>query len=530
MPGKLTLLDSILATPPSGHHDVTASIRASLLSTLFENTRSLVMSGTAGAFVALVALIRLRQEWAALWLVADLALLAGRLGIVHGYVARNRAEAVHPAPWAVRYAPVSLLYCFALGAGTMACVMSPDSELASLATMVTAGILGGVASRNAALPRLAIAQICLGALPIGVGAALAPRSSAWILIPPLFLYICGMASIVRRHYGSLVALMTAEQKHAELAARFDAALTHMPHGLCTIDDAGKVVIANRRTAELFGATVEMLRLNVPLPEFIGHAGLAKFGETLRRQLVERCTTWLAEERTPLDLPLNDGRRLEMTRNPVPDGSAVIIIEDVTERRLTEAKILHLARHDPLTGLPNRRELSERLGQLLARNAANQAPPLAVMYLDLDGFKQVNDSLGHHAGDEVLAAVAARLRAMLRCGDGELVARIGGDEFAVIVERAAPAMSEALAERVIYRLSEPYLLSTGETVGIGTSIGIAFAVDGDSFERLMRRADAALYDAKTAGKGTFRFAAANGNNETAVAPANRHATRGSGQVA
>jgi len=533
MPGKPTLLDSILATPPSGHSDVTASIRASLLSTLFENTRSMLMAGTAGAFVAAVALLRLRAEWAVWWLIADLALLAARLGIIRSYVARNRAEAVHPGPWAARYAPVSLVYCFALGAGTMACVMSPDAELASLATMVTAGILGGIASRNAALPRLAITQICLGALPIGVGAALAPRSSAWILIPPLFLYIGGMAAIVRRHYDSLVALMTAEQKHAELAARFDAALTHMPHGLCTIDDAGKVVIANRRTAELFGATVEMLRLNVPLPEFIGHAGLAKFGETLRRQLVERCSAWLAEERTSLDLPLNDGRRLEMTRNPVPDGSAVIIIEDVTERRLSEAKILHLARHDPLTGLPNRRELSERLSQLLTRNvtsqAASQAAPLAVMYLDLDGFKQVNDSLGHHAGDEVLAAVAARLRAMLRSGDGELVARLGGDEFAVIVEHAAPATSEALAERVIYRLSEPYSLSTGETVGIGTSIGIAFAVNGDSFERLMRRADAALYDAKTAGKGTFRFASIKGNNEAVIALANRHGTRGRNEL-
>ncbi|TKC87773.1 diguanylate cyclase [Trinickia terrae] len=503
MPGRLSLLDRILATPQSGSSGVSAPIRASLLSTLFGNTRSLWMSGTAGSFVALIALLRLHQPWAAMWLAVDLALFATRLAIIGSYVAHNRVEPVPPEPWAARYAPVSLLYCLALGAGTMGCVMSPDAEMASLATMVTAGILGGIASRNAALPRLAVTQICLGALPIGVGALLAPRSSAWILVPPLFLYIGGMAAVVRRHYDGFVALMTAEQKHAELAGRFDAALTHMPHGLCTIDDAGKVVIANRRTAELFGTTVEMLRLNVPLPEFIGHVSLDKFGETLRAQLVERCTAWLAEERAPLGLSLDDGRELEMTRNPVPDGSAVIIIEDVTERRRTEAKILHLARHDPLTGLPNRRELSDRLDLLLLSRAANrQEPPLAVMYLDLDGFKQVNDTLGHHAGDEVLAAVAGRLRAMLR--SGELVARLGGDEFAVVAEDARPAASEALAARLIQRLSEPYFLSTGETVGIGTSIGIAFAVHGDTFQRLMRRADAALYDAKTAGKGRFRF--------------------------
>src|SRR5258707_8057743 len=131
----------------------------------------------------------------------------------------------------------------------MACVMSPDAGLASLAVMVTAGILGGIASRNAALPRLAIAQICLGAAPIGLGALLASRSAMWILVPPLCLYVVAMASVVGRHYAVLVALMTAEQKHAELAARFDAALAHMPHGLCTIDNSGKVIIANRRTAE-----------------------------------------------------------------------------------------------------------------------------------------------------------------------------------------------------------------------------------------------------------------------------------------
>ncbi|WP_244212256.1 PAS-domain containing protein [Paraburkholderia hospita] len=106
----------------------------------------------------------------------------------------------------------------------------------------------------------------------------------------------------------------------------------MPHGLCTLDEDDKVIIANRRTAELFGATVERLELNVPLPESIGHVGPAQFGDTLRQQMVERCTAWLAGERNPLDLELCNGRQLEITHNPVPDGSAVIVIEDVTERR------------------------------------------------------------------------------------------------------------------------------------------------------------------------------------------------------
>ncbi len=479
-----------------------ASIRASLLSALFENTLPLYMSGAASIFVALVAVFRLHQTWAELWLATDIALLLARLVIVRSYVKQNDAEPAHPGRWAARYAPLALSYCLVLGAGTTACMMSSDAMLATSAVMVTAGILGGIASRNAALPRLAMAQVCLGAFPIGLGAALSPHSDVWILVPPLFLYIGGMAAVIRRHYVRLVALMTADQKHAELAAQFDAALTHMPHGLCTIDSAGKVIIANSRTAELFGTTIEMLRLNVSLSEFIGHMALQTFGESLRKQLVERCTQWLSEEPCSLDLPLTDGRHLEMTRNSVPDGSAVIIIEDVTQRRQAEAQVLHLARHDPLTGLPNRRDLCDRLSQKLPRVTHNPKSTLAVMYLDLDGFKQVNDNLGHHAGDEVLTTVAERLKAILH--RGESIARLGGDEFAIVLDCATPVTGEALAHRVIQQVSKPYLLSSGTRVTIGTSIGIAFANDNDSFERLLRRADGALYEAKTAGKGTFRF--------------------------
>lgn len=276
----------------------------------------------------------------------------------------------------------------------------------------------------------------------------------------------------------------------------------MPHGLCTLDAEGKVVIANRPTAELLGATVERLKLNVPLPEFIGHAGLAQFGDALREQLVERCTAWLDGERSPLGLELHDGHQLEMTRNPVPDGSTVIVIEDVTARRESEAEILHLARHDPLTGLSNRRHLRDRLEGTLSRHAISQPPPLGVMYVDLDGLKKVNDTLGHHAGDEVLTTVAERLTAVLLHDDQ--VARFGGDEFLVVLGNTTATISAALAQRIIEQMSFPYLLSTGSTSNIGASVGIAFANRDDSFELLMKHADTALYEAKQAGKGTFRF--------------------------
>lgn len=192
----------------------------------------------------------------------------------------------------------------------------------------------------------------------------------------------------------------------------------------------------------------------------------------------------------------------MTRNVVPDGSSVVIIEDVTERRRAEARILHSARHDVLTGLPNRRHLREQLGKMLAKQKDVPDARLAVMFLDLDNFKLVNDKFGHSAGDEVLRSVARRLRRTLR--HGEILARLGGDEFAIVMEQATPEASATLAQRVIGCLSQPYRLSTGATATIGASVGIAFRKNGNSFKQLIERADTALYEAKASGKGTFCF--------------------------
>ncbi|MDE1180324.1 sensor domain-containing diguanylate cyclase [Paraburkholderia sp.] len=511
MNGRTFFHHAILATPAVGDIGMTPAIRASLLSRLFEDRQSLIMAAAASAFVSLIALIRLHQAWAAAWFAIDVGLTAARLGLVHAYwEQRAQSGAEQAATSAARYAPLALAATVLLGLGACACVMSGDSGLDTVAIMVAAGTLGGIASKNAALPRLAKTQICLGAIPIALGALFAPHTTYWILVPPLFLYVAGMVSIVRRHYESLVALMTAEQKHARLAAQFDAALTHMPQGLCTVDESGYVQIANSRTAELFGARSDAMRLNTRFPEFIGQLARTTLGGTLRLQLVARCAAWLSGRFAPLDVQLDDERQLEMTRNPVPDGSTVIIIEDVTERRRAEQKMLHWARHDPLTGLPNRRDLRGRVERLLSLEAAHYDPQLALMYLDLDGFKNVNDTLGHYAGDEVLKSVAGRLAKTLR--KDTTAARIGGDELAVAMEQATGQACIALAERIIARLSASYTLSDGATARIGVSIGIAFATRGESFESLLKRADEALYAAKAAGKGTYRFASSEALDE------------------
>jgi diguanylate cyclase (GGDEF)-like protein len=181
---------------------------------------------------------------------------------------------------------------------------------------------------------------------------------------------------------------------------------------------------------------------------------------------------------------------------------LVAIVDVTEKRQAEARIAHMAHHDALTGLPNRVLFHERLEEALLR--VHRYPEiLAVLYLDLDQFKSVNDTLGHPVGDKLLVAVADRLRKCLR--DCDMVARFGGDEFAVLqIGLAGPHEAGDLGERIVTLLSEPYDID-GQQGVIGASVGIALApADGETAEQLLRNADIALYQAKEDGRRVFRF--------------------------
>lgn len=189
-----------------------------------------------------------------------------------------------------------------------------------------------------------------------------------------------------------------------------------------------------------------------------------------------------------------------------DGGSVLqyvgICSDITERWDKEQLVRHMALHDGLTGLPNRTLLMERLGQLIAISR-RESRHVALMFLDLDGFKKVNDTLGHSIGDEVLKTVATRLSVLLRNSD--TVARLGGDEFVLLLDN--PESNESIAHigtRVIAVVNEPMQFDEAET-RVGTSIGIAVFRDGiDSAEALLKRADDAMYVAKAAGKNVYRF--------------------------
>jgi diguanylate cyclase (GGDEF)-like protein/PAS domain S-box-containing protein len=179
-----------------------------------------------------------------------------------------------------------------------------------------------------------------------------------------------------------------------------------------------------------------------------------------------------------------------------------IFSDITLRKQEERELYDLATHDPLTGLPNRSLFIEQFRQAMARS--KRAGRLAgLLYLDLDRFKAVNDRLGHECGDKLLRTVAKRLRALVR--EEDTIARLGGDEFAVILERLPRPLDAAPTARKILRaLTRPFLLD-GHRAGVMASVGIAvYPLDGGSAEILLKRADRAMYRAKKAGGGEFRF--------------------------
>jgi diguanylate cyclase (GGDEF)-like protein len=252
---------------------------------------------------------------------------------------------------------------------------------------------------------------------------------------------------------------------------------------------------------MYGMTMEQVKPGTTLQTIIQQRiakGLYSDGgpEEYMRQ---RMAPVLAPSNTVHEL--SDGRSIAIARRPMPDGGWVTTHEDVTESRRREARIAHMAHHDALTDLPNRVLMNERLEVVLAR--ARQGEVAACHLLDLDDFKNINDTLGHPAGDKLLRQVADRLRALVRGTD--TIARMGGDEFAILQSGLAlPAEATGLAQRVIEVVSEPYDID-GHQVVIGTSIGIAMGpTDGATPDELIRNADLALYRAKGEGRGTFSF--------------------------
>jgi diguanylate cyclase (GGDEF)-like protein/PAS domain S-box-containing protein len=382
------------------------------------------------------------------------------LGIVFASVAftiaARREDALHMCAGAVLLAAATVaLHFTAMGAA----VLTPDPTRAVTAPAVPSVIIAIIVGGGAA--------VILGMCAVG---ALSDRRSEDRL----------------RHQKDLL----------------DAALQNLAQGVCMFDAEGRVVVFNERYATLMGyeagslqgrSLLDLLKQRKQAGDFAGQP----------EQFFQQVMTEMGAGKSGAKMMESTaGRTIRVLEQPLRDGGWVATFEDITEKQRTDAEILWLARHDALTGLLNRAVFTRELEEASERYARDGGG-FTVIMLDLDRFKAVNDTHGHHAGDQLLIEVADRLKSSIR--ETDVLARLGGDEFAIIIDNACDQQAAAvsLALRLIESIKHPFDLD-GHPAHVGASIGLAYAPgDGIDAEDLLIKADLALYTAKASGRNTWR---------------------------
>jgi diguanylate cyclase (GGDEF)-like protein len=316
--------------------------------------------------------------------------------------------------------------------------------------------------------------------------------SALVVTIILFLVV---RQISRQHQASQRRLALEKQ-------RLDTAVNNMTQGLLFFDSSQRLVICNQRYIDMFGVSRDVIKPGCSFHELLTHRqetgtfseNVDEYIEAILRKMAERG----AFQRI---LTTADGRSIQVLYQPLADGGWVTTLEDFTERRRADERIAHLAHYDALTDLPNRVLFRDQLERELKK--ISRSGQLAVLYIDIDEFKSVNDSLGHPVGDELLKAVALRLSGCVR--ETDFVARLGGDEFAIVQTAVkSPADVMDLVIRIYQAIRIP-VECLGHQLVTDASIGIALAPqDGTDLDQLLKCADLAMYGAKSDGRRTYRF--------------------------
>jgi diguanylate cyclase (GGDEF)-like protein len=491
--------------PENTARELPVEVYVSMVDALYEDVRSLLL----GVLAALAGTVYVAVVTGNPILIgfpfAIVLIAAGRVLRMRAYRRERRdvRSAEQARRWEREYTIGANLLVFTIGLWCLACFVLTTLPSAHLFCVAVAlSYMVGVGGRNFANGPFVDNQIALLCAPLVLGMVMTGNWDYLILACFAVPFFASVRSIARRLRDILLNAIIAKRDVSLLADRFDTALNNMPHGLAMFDADGRVLVVNRRWSEILPIDPETITTRSRCEAIIAaYVELGLLSERDGGRIIEAVGTRRGDlASSQLEVTAGD-RNVDMTFQPMESGGLVVAIEDITEKRRTEARIAHMARHDALTGLPNRSLYQERLDAALAM--MNGDDMLAVLFVDLDNFQQINDTLGHSMGDAVLIEVADRLR--FTVGENDVVARFSADEF-VILQTGARSEHDviSLAGRVIETIGDIVQVE-GKAIACGASVGIALAPrDGTDADQLLKSADMALARAKAGGRGMLHF--------------------------
>ena len=489
---SLTMRSAVNKLPPEVH--------AELVETLFGTTGSFVSGMFGGLVASALAWIRTGDVIFAICTAITITLIVFRVVVFVAHHRASVASRVANAPgWEAAYAVGGIGFMATVGITGAVLLDGHYDEIISLyGIVIVLGCAGSVAGRNAGRPVIVIGQILGLCVPVATVLLLRGDYWYWGLSFILFLIFTSVKSTTQFLNKMLVSALVSDRESRLRGLQLGIALDSMTHGLCMAARTGAITVLNHRLRDTFnlsqGPGPESLD---SLARAIAAAGSMSPVETeaFARAFHDHC-----DGREPRHWSATVGNRTFVFRSqPMSDGGAVVVVEDVTEARRSAQKVEYLAHFDALTGLANRFYFHQELGAAIRDLEPEHG--ITLLGVDLDRFKEVNDTLGHAAGDSLLRQVADRLQAF---GSSSVtVGRFGGDEFHLLLAPSPEIKAaEAFAQKVIGRISEPYIID-GQSVSIGASIGIAQAPeDACEVDDLLRCADMAMYGAKSLARGTW----------------------------
>ena len=480
------------------------SIHAALIDSLFQTSSTMLAGTLCNAFAAVLTALKTGNVW--VWPCVAALVVTGVLRAVDVRMYLTRTTALtgdEVAKWEMRYQFGAMLYASALGFWCFVVVLGSDDAVAHMiAITVTLGYMSGGSGRAYFRPWIFHMQMLLAGGPLTLALAIHGSPYYYGLAVLVFVFFFALKHLSFSLQGIFVRALVAKEREAALASQFDTALNNMPHGLCMFRTDGRLAVMNHRFSEMMNLPDGFVERGVSASDVVDACVLAgTISAASGKIILAEIENSQTRDVTTTNPDFDHDRAFSWKFQPMAGGGAVVLLEDITERRNAEARISHLARFDDLTELPNRVNFRDEIECLLKVSRGTDQLS-ALLFIDLDQFKQVNDTLGHPCGDQLLCAVAERLREMLRPED--FVARFGGDEFVVFQQNIRSSEDAAgLARRIVDHLSERYKIDN-HLVEIGASVGIAMASPGISADTLIKNADMALYRAKADGRGTFCF--------------------------